>query len=80
MQERTRLEKQLDEVRQLGRDLDDALMLIELGEAEGDAATVYGIIVDGDGTGATQLLSDPDAELIVPCDPQNSYLYRKLLG
>ena len=40
MQERTRLEKQLDEVRQLGRDLDDALMLIELGEAEGDAATV----------------------------------------
>ena len=47
---------------------------------EGDAATVYGIIVDGDGTGATQLLSDPDAELIVPCDPQNSYLYRKLLG
>ena len=40
MQERTRLEKQLDEVRHLGRDLDDALMLIELGEAEGDAATV----------------------------------------
>jgi len=40
MQERTRLEKQLDEVRQLGRDLDDALMLIELGEAEGDTATV----------------------------------------
>ncbi len=40
MQERTRLEKQLDEVRQLSRDLDDALMLIELGEAEGDTTTV----------------------------------------
>ncbi len=47
---------------------------------EGDASAVFGIIVEGDGTGATQLLADPDAELIVPCDPQNSYLYRKLLG
>ena len=40
MQERTRLEKQLGEVKQLISGFDDAMMLIELGEAEGDAATV----------------------------------------
>lgn len=47
---------------------------------EGDASTVYDIITDDDGGGATQLLSDPDAVLIAPCDPDNSYMYRKLLG
>ena len=40
MQERTRLEKQLGEVNQLNQGLEDALMLIELGETEGDDATV----------------------------------------
>ncbi len=40
MQERTRLEKQLGEVKALIQGTDDALMLIELGEAEGDAAIV----------------------------------------
>ena len=40
MQERTRLEKQLDEVKALVQGMDDALMLIELGEAEGDDAIV----------------------------------------
>lgn len=40
MQERTRLEKQLDEVKVLVQGTDDALMLIELGEAEGDDAIV----------------------------------------
>src|SRR3546814_16987383 len=38
MQERTRLEKQLAEVNALSQGLDDALMLIELGDAEGDQA------------------------------------------
>ena len=40
MQERTRLEKQLDEVKALVQGMDDALMLSELGEAEGDDAIV----------------------------------------
>ncbi|MEQ8394629.1 peptide chain release factor 2 [Thalassobaculum sp.] len=40
MQERTRLERQLGEVKQLSQGLEDALMLIELGETEGDDATV----------------------------------------
>jgi len=44
MQERTRLEKQLGEVKALSRGLDDALMLIELGEAEGD----QGIVVEAE--------------------------------
>ena len=40
MQERTRLEKQLGEVTAMVQGMDDALMLIELGEAEGDDAIV----------------------------------------
>jgi peptide chain release factor 2 len=40
MQERTRLEKQLAEVRELQQNFDDAVMLIELGEAEDDQATI----------------------------------------
>jgi peptide chain release factor 2 len=40
MRERNRLASQIDSVRNLERELDDALTLIELGEAEGDAATV----------------------------------------
>lgn len=40
MQERTRLEKQLGEVKALSQGFDDALGLIELGEAEGDDAIV----------------------------------------
>jgi peptide chain release factor 2 len=39
MRERTRLAGQIDGVKALERELDDALTLIELGEAEGDAAT-----------------------------------------
>jgi peptide chain release factor 2 len=39
MRERTRIAGQIDGVRALERELDDALTLIELGEAEGDAAT-----------------------------------------
>ena len=40
MRERNRLASQIDSVRSLERELDDALTLIELGEAEGDPATV----------------------------------------
>lgn len=40
MQERTHLEKQLGEVKTLEQGVDDALTLIEMGEAEDDAATV----------------------------------------
>ncbi|NQW09929.1 MAG: PCRF domain-containing protein, partial [Alphaproteobacteria bacterium] len=40
MQERTHLEKQLGEVKALERGVEDALMLVEMGEAEGDTATV----------------------------------------
>ncbi|WP_189990962.1 peptide chain release factor 2 [Thalassobaculum fulvum] len=40
MQERTRLEKQLGEVKAMTQGFDDALALIELGEAEGDDAIV----------------------------------------
>jgi len=39
MRERTRIAGQIDGVKALERELDDALTLIELGEAEGDAAT-----------------------------------------
>ncbi len=38
MRERTRLKQQIDATRSLERELDDALTLVELGEAEGDAA------------------------------------------
>jgi peptide chain release factor 2 len=40
MRERTRLAGQIDGVKALERELEDALTLIELGEAEGDAATL----------------------------------------
>lgn len=40
MQERTQLEKQLDEVRGLEQGLEDAMTLAELGDAEGDEASV----------------------------------------
>ena len=40
MRERNRLASQIDSVRSLERELDDALTLIELGDAEGDGATV----------------------------------------
>jgi peptide chain release factor 2 len=40
MQERTRLEKQLGEVKTMTQGFEDALTLIELGEAEGDDAIV----------------------------------------
>ncbi|HEX7197905.1 MAG TPA: peptide chain release factor 2 [Dongiaceae bacterium] len=40
MRERTRIAGQIDGVKALERELDDALTLIELGEAEGDAATL----------------------------------------
>ncbi|TAJ29027.1 MULTISPECIES: peptide chain release factor 2 [unclassified Bosea (in: a-proteobacteria)] len=40
MRERTSLETQIEGITKLERDLDDALTLIELGEMEGDAATV----------------------------------------
>ena len=39
MRERTRIAGQIDGVKALERELEDALTLIELGEAEGDAAT-----------------------------------------
>ncbi|WP_420562092.1 peptide chain release factor 2 [Thalassobaculum sp.] len=40
MQERTRLEKQIEDVKALDQAVEDAVMLIELGEAEGDDDTV----------------------------------------
>lgn len=40
MQERTHLEKQLEEVKAIEQGVEDALMLIEMGEAEGDEAAV----------------------------------------
>ena len=40
MQERTRLEKQIADVNSLEQAVDDAVMLIELGEEEGDTAAV----------------------------------------
>ncbi|WP_139189426.1 MULTISPECIES: peptide chain release factor 2 [Thalassobaculum] len=40
MQERTRLEKQIADVKALDQTVEDAVMLIELGEAEGDDATI----------------------------------------
>ncbi|MDF1791885.1 MAG: peptide chain release factor 2 [Thalassobaculaceae bacterium] len=40
MQERTRLEKQIEDVRVLDRTVEDSVMMIELGEAEGDGDTV----------------------------------------
>ena len=39
MRERTQLEDRLGSLTKLERDLDDATTLVELGEAEGDAAT-----------------------------------------
>jgi peptide chain release factor 2 len=40
MRERTDLEERISSIQRLERDLDDALTLIELGEAEGDEATI----------------------------------------
>jgi peptide chain release factor 2 len=40
MRERTRIEKALNDVRHLERDLDDALALIDLGRSESDAAAI----------------------------------------
>ncbi|WPZ34321.1 peptide chain release factor 2 [Thalassobaculum sp. OXR-137] len=40
MQERTRLEKQIEDVKALDQTVEDAVMMIELGEAEGDSDTV----------------------------------------
>jgi peptide chain release factor 2 len=40
MRERTHLENQIDTIKRLEQDLDDAVMLIELGDEEGDAETV----------------------------------------
>src|SRR5579885_3789072 len=40
MRERTRLAAGIDSVRRLERELDDALTLVELGEAEGDPGSV----------------------------------------
>ncbi len=40
MRERTSLEDQISAIRRLEQDLEDAITLIELGDAEGDAATV----------------------------------------
>lgn len=40
MQERTRLEKQIEDVKALDQAVEDSVMLIELGEAEDDADTV----------------------------------------
>ena len=39
MRERTMLEDRLGSLAKIERDLDDATTLVELGEAEGDAAT-----------------------------------------
>jgi peptide chain release factor 2 len=52
MRERNRLASQIDSVRTLERELDDALTLIELGESEGDQTTV------GEGEGALRRLSE----------------------
>jgi peptide chain release factor 2 len=46
MRERGRLSGQVDGVRRLERDVADAIGLIELAEAEGDAATVDAAVVD----------------------------------
>ncbi len=40
MRERTSLEDQITAIKRLEQDIEDATMLIELGDAEGDAATV----------------------------------------
>ena len=40
MRERTRLDQAIGAVKRLERDLEDALTLVELGEAEGDEAVV----------------------------------------
>ena len=40
MRERTALDDQISGIRRLERELDDALTLIELGEAESDASSV----------------------------------------
>ncbi len=56
LKERRRLERRLDTHRRLAADLSDAATLIELGEAEGDAATV------AEGEAALNALARPAAQ------------------
>jgi peptide chain release factor 2 len=74
MRERNRLASQIESVRTLERELDDALTLVELGESEGDQSTV------SEGEAALRRLADKsearqlETLLSGEADPNDSYL------
>jgi peptide chain release factor 2 len=74
MRERNRLASQIESVRTLERELDDALTLVELGESEGDQSTV------GEGEAALRRLAEKsearqlETLLSGEADPNDSYL------
>jgi peptide chain release factor 2 len=74
MRERNRLAAQIEGVRKLERDVADAAELIELAEAEGDAATVDAAIADLRSLAAEAKRREIESLLSGEADPNDAYL------
>ena len=74
MRERNRLAAQVEGVRKLEKDVADAAELIELAEAEGDAATVEAAIADLRAFAAEAKRREIESLLSGEADPNDAYL------
>jgi peptide chain release factor 2 len=74
MRERGRLADQVDGVRKLERDVEDALGLIELAEAEGDEDTIKAALADLEGLAAEAKRLEIESLLSGEADANDAYL------
>ncbi|MBR0662531.1 peptide chain release factor 2 [Neoroseomonas oryzicola] len=74
MRERGRLAGQVDGVRKLERDVEDALGLIELAEAEGDEDTIKAALADLEGLAAEAKRLEIESLLSGEADANDAYL------
>jgi peptide chain release factor 2 len=74
MRERGRLSEQIDGVKRLERDVDDALGLIELAEAEGDADTANAATADLQRLAAEAKKREIESLLSGEADPNDAFL------
>lgn len=74
MRERGRLSGQVDGVRKLERDVEDALGLIELAEAEGDEDTIKAALADLEGLAAEAKRLEIESLLSGEADANDAYL------
>lgn len=74
MRERGRLAEQVDGVRRLERDVEDALGLIELAEAEGDEATIEAAVADLERLAEEAKRREIESLLSGEADANNAYV------